>query len=487
MTFTHNSIFKSGKLFFNDSLVLLYTLSSPTYTITFLAILLGYAVLKLKNKLLLIFFSYTLITLMYFCIPDSNYNYVWTFLHSHNVSTTLQNGLLNIHPVFIYYIYSTTLVFYYYIYRYDSVSVSKEFIRSSLYVVILNTAVGIILGAVWASQELNWGGFWSWDPVELVSLILFFIILVLLHTEKGFIMKGRVFFILMSIIIIYFIIRLGLITSVHSFVRTNNTPIYAKFSLWTIFCVAGTIFIKVSLTRRYRGVQFLSIRYTPYILLVSVYVYIYYLFAENIMVIRTPIGINLAYLCAFILICTLVINSRANEGYAVVLIILSCIFLYIIHPAYVLLYLLVYMFMNYTPFRYWVFHYAALFIYLIFFIFFVTVSIYTIKHAYKSYTHISLTDFSISWTNLFSYDTSFLLEKNIFLNRIKNNIQHTTGFTIYTNASTSVYIFMSNFNLRCLFSIEIIYISYIYWSIVFLWYSIYRSENINYKKYIMNY
>jgi len=487
MTFTNNSIFKSGKLFFNDSLVLLYTLSSPTYTIIFLAILLGYTVLKLKNKLLLFFFSYVLIILMYFCVPDSNYNYVWTFLHSHNISATLQNGLLNIHPVFIYYIYSMTLIFYYYIYRYDSVYIPKEFIRSSLYIVIINTAVGIILGAVWASQELNWGGFWSWDPVELVSLILFFIILALLHTENGFIMKGRIFLIVMSIVIIYFIIRLGLITSVHSFVRTSNTPIYAKFSLWIIFCVTGAICIKLIPARRYTGVQFLSIRYVPCILLVSVYWYIYYLFAENTIVIRTPIGINLAHLCAFILICTVVINSRASESYALALIILGCIFLYILQPAYALMYLLVYAFMNYTPFRYWVFHYTTLLIYLIFFIFFVTVSIYTVKHVYRSYTHISLTDFSISWTNLFSYDTSFLLEKNIFMNRIKNNIQHTTGFTIYTNNSISMYTFMSNFNLRCLFSIEIIYISYIYWCIIFLWYNVYKIENMNYKKYVVNY
>ena len=31
--------------------------------------------------------------------------------------------------------------------------------------------LGILLGAKWAYEELGWGGYWSWDPVENGSLI----------------------------------------------------------------------------------------------------------------------------------------------------------------------------------------------------------------------------------------------------------------------------------------------------------------------------
>ena len=30
---------------------------------------------------------------------------------------------------------------------------------------------GILWGAEWAYEELGWGGYWSWDPVENGSLI----------------------------------------------------------------------------------------------------------------------------------------------------------------------------------------------------------------------------------------------------------------------------------------------------------------------------
>ena len=31
--------------------------------------------------------------------------------------------------------------------------------------------VGILLGAVWAYETLNFGGYWNWDPVENVVYV----------------------------------------------------------------------------------------------------------------------------------------------------------------------------------------------------------------------------------------------------------------------------------------------------------------------------
>ena len=31
--------------------------------------------------------------------------------------------------------------------------------------------IGILVGAYWAYEELGWGGYWNWDPVENGSLI----------------------------------------------------------------------------------------------------------------------------------------------------------------------------------------------------------------------------------------------------------------------------------------------------------------------------
>lgn len=35
----------------------------------------------------------------------------------------------------------------------------------------LSLTAGIILGAKWAYEELGWGGYWAWDPVENASLL----------------------------------------------------------------------------------------------------------------------------------------------------------------------------------------------------------------------------------------------------------------------------------------------------------------------------
>ncbi len=42
--------------------------------------------------------------------------------------------------------------------------------------------LGLATGAHWAYQELGWGGFWAWDPVENAALIPWLVVTALLHT-----------------------------------------------------------------------------------------------------------------------------------------------------------------------------------------------------------------------------------------------------------------------------------------------------------------
>jgi c-type cytochrome biogenesis protein CcmF len=42
--------------------------------------------------------------------------------------------------------------------------------------------LGIAIGAWWAYYEVGWGGYWSWDPVETSSLILWVVITAYLHS-----------------------------------------------------------------------------------------------------------------------------------------------------------------------------------------------------------------------------------------------------------------------------------------------------------------
>ncbi len=85
--------------------------------------------------------------------------------------------------------------------------------------------IGIALGSWWAYYELGWGGFWFWDPVENASFMPWLLAAALLHSavvvEKRETMKAWT--ILLAImafgfsLIGTFIVRSGVITSVHSF------------------------------------------------------------------------------------------------------------------------------------------------------------------------------------------------------------------------------------------------------------------------------
>ncbi|RAI39482.1 heme lyase CcmF/NrfE family subunit [Rhodoplanes roseus] len=85
--------------------------------------------------------------------------------------------------------------------------------------------LGIAMGSYWAYYELGWGGWWFWDPVENASLMPWLAGTALLHS--ALVMEKRealkVWTILLAILtfslslIGTFLVRSGVLTSVHSF------------------------------------------------------------------------------------------------------------------------------------------------------------------------------------------------------------------------------------------------------------------------------
>ncbi len=94
--------------------------------------------------------------------------------------------------------------------------------------------IGIALGSWWAYYELGWGGFWFWDPVENASFMPWLIAAALLHSaivvEKRESLKSWT--ILLSILafgfslIGAFIVRSGVLTSVHAFATDPARGMY---------------------------------------------------------------------------------------------------------------------------------------------------------------------------------------------------------------------------------------------------------------------
>ncbi|MEE8173095.1 MAG: heme lyase CcmF/NrfE family subunit, partial [Alphaproteobacteria bacterium] len=93
---------------------------------------------------------------------------------------------------------------------------------------------GIVLGSWWAYYELGWGGFWFWDPVENSSFMPWLMATALLHSaivaEKRDALKSWT--ILLAILgfslslMGTFLVRSGMLTSVHSFAADPERGLY---------------------------------------------------------------------------------------------------------------------------------------------------------------------------------------------------------------------------------------------------------------------
>lgn len=85
--------------------------------------------------------------------------------------------------------------------------------------------VGIALGSWWAYYELGWGGWWFWDPVENASFMPWLVGTALVHslavTEKRGTFKSWTVLLALSTFTLSllgaFIVRSGVLTSVHAF------------------------------------------------------------------------------------------------------------------------------------------------------------------------------------------------------------------------------------------------------------------------------
>ncbi|PTX48565.1 cytochrome c-type biogenesis protein CcmF [Gemmobacter caeni] len=110
--------------------------------------------------------------------------------------------------------------------------------------------IGIALGSWWAYYELGWGGFWFWDPVENASFMPWLFAAALLHSaivvEKRESLKAWT--ILLSILafgfslIGTFIVRSGVITSVHAFANDPERGVFILMILGVFMGGALTLF-----------------------------------------------------------------------------------------------------------------------------------------------------------------------------------------------------------------------------------------------------
>ena len=111
--------------------------------------------------------------------------------------------------------------------------------------------VGITLGSWWAYYELGWGGYWFWDPVENVALMPWLAATAFLHSLSVSIKSShlRTWTILLSITVFSlslfgaFIVRSGIIDSVHSFANDPQRGLYLLAFISVIILTSLSLFI----------------------------------------------------------------------------------------------------------------------------------------------------------------------------------------------------------------------------------------------------
>ena len=110
-------------------------------------------------------------------------------------------------------------------------------------------AIGNTLGMLWAYEELGWGGFWAWDPVENAAFMPFltasaYVHSVMIQERRGLLKLWNVFLICLTFFLTIFgtfLTRSGMISSVHSFAQSSIGSYFAVFLL--LLVVATTTLV----------------------------------------------------------------------------------------------------------------------------------------------------------------------------------------------------------------------------------------------------
>ncbi|MCL6515809.1 cytochrome c-type biogenesis CcmF C-terminal domain-containing protein [Alicyclobacillus sp.] len=163
----------------------------------------------------------------------------------------LQNPGMTVHPVNLYLGYiGFSIPFAYaiaglWLGRTDSVWLKVT--RRWTLVSWLFLSIGILYGAHWSYEELGWGGYWAWDPVENASLLPWLTATAFLHSaivqeKRGLLKAWNVVLVSLTFLLTLFgtfLTRSGVLWSIHAFA---NAPLGAWFlsflGLWAAVAAA---------------------------------------------------------------------------------------------------------------------------------------------------------------------------------------------------------------------------------------------------------
>jgi len=168
-----------------------------------------------------------------------------------DLNPLLQDPGLIIHPPMLYMGYvGFAVAFAFAVAALLGGQVNREWVRWSrpwTHVAWAFLTVGIALGSWWAYYELGWGGWWFWDPVENASFMPWLVGTALIHSQAVTEKRGafRNWTLLLAIaafslsLLGTFLVRSGVLTSVHAFASDPTRGIYILVYLFVV--VGGSL------------------------------------------------------------------------------------------------------------------------------------------------------------------------------------------------------------------------------------------------------
>ncbi len=116
-------------------------------------------------------------------------------------------------------------------------------------------SAGLILGGQWAYEELGWGGFWAWDPVENAALMPWltgtaFLHSVMIQEKRNMLKIWNVVLIITTFgltIIGTFLTRSGIINSVHSFTQSEIGPAFLVYLALVLIAGFALLFKRIQM------------------------------------------------------------------------------------------------------------------------------------------------------------------------------------------------------------------------------------------------
>ena len=193
------------------------------------------------KKLTLLMLSLIILGFLLFLLLTSNpFERILPFgaLEGADINPVLQDPALAIHPPMLYLGYVGFVISFSFISAYlvnGNFSLQwEQDIKSWSLLAWIFLTIGIALGSWWAYYELGWGGYWFWDPVENVALMPWLAATAFMHSlfasSKSNVLKAWTMFlgILIFSLSLFgaFIVRSGIIDSVHSFANDPQRGLY---------------------------------------------------------------------------------------------------------------------------------------------------------------------------------------------------------------------------------------------------------------------